>query len=231
MTVGRGPAAFSYNIAIGYQALNVTTGNGNMALGDQALLVNTSGTENTAIGQFAMSYNTTGTFNTAVGGGAGQGINTGSRNTAIGWAAMYDSNPKDGFGNTAMGWYAGRKLAGQYNTGIGYQVFGAGAGITTITGTYNTAIGTNAGTGITTGNYNTVVGAQTAIGNVSNNVILADGQGNVRFKDDGTNTILSRLAGTATRMVVANATGTLSTQAIPTVPSVGFEQNFLLMGA
>ena len=215
ITVGRGPALFSFNIAIGYQALNVTTGNSNMAVGDQALLLNTSGTENTAIGQFAMTYNTTGNYNTAVGGGAGQGITTGQRNTAIGWAAMYDSNPKDGFGNTAMGWYAGRKLAGQYNTGIGYEVFGAGAGITTITGTYNTAIGTNAGTGITTGNYNTVVGAQTAIGNVSNNVILADGQGNVRFKDDGTNTILSRLAGTGTRMVVADATGTLSTQAVP----------------
>lgn len=227
MTVGRGPALNSNNIAIGYQALNVTTGNSNIGVGDQTLLLNTSGTYNTGIGAFAMSYNTTGTYNTAVGSGAGQGIDTGSRNTTVGWGAIFDPSVKNGYGNTAMGWYAGRKLAGQYNTGIGYTVFGASSFIsTTVTGTYNTAIGTNTGLGITTGNYNTVIGAQTTIGNVSNNVVLADGQGNVRFKDDNTNTILSRLAGTGTRMVTAGTNGELSTQSIPsggggTVTSVG----------
>jgi hypothetical protein len=50
------------------------------------------------------------------------------------------------------------------------------------------------------------------------------------FRTSGSNT-LSNLAGTGTRMVVASSTGVLSTQTIPTGSSVGFEQNFLLMGA
>ena len=50
------------------------------------------------------------------------------------------------------------------------------------------------------------------------------------FGTSGQNT-LSDLAGTGTRMVVAGNTGVLSTQVIPTVQSVGFEMNFLLMGA
>ena len=175
-----------------------------------------NGGDTTTLGAYAHGYLTTGTYNTAVGSGAGQGIDTGSRNTSIGWAAIYDPSVKTAFGNTAVGWYAGRKLAGSYNTGVGYTVFGASAYVaTTVTGQYNTAIGTNAGTGITTGNYNTVIGAQTAIGNVSNNIIVADGQGNIRFKDDNTNTILPRLAGTGTRMVTAGTNGELSTQAIP----------------
>ena len=214
MTVGRGPA-IGYNIAIGYQALNVNQAITNVAVGDQALMLTTTGQENTAIGAFAMTYNTTGLYNTAVGGGAGQAWDTGQRNTAIGWCSSFDPSVKNGYGNTTAGWYSGRRLAGSYNTGIGYTVFGAGAGITSITGQYNTAVGTNAGTGITTGNYNTVIGAQTAVGNVSNNIIIADGQGNVRFKDDATNSILSRLAGTGTRMVTAGTNGELSTQAIP----------------
>ena len=43
--------------------------------------------------------------------------------------------------------------------------------------------------------------------------------------------IVSNLAGTGTRMVVADSTGVLSTQTIPTGSSTGFEMNFLLMGA
>jgi hypothetical protein len=49
--------------------------------------------------------------------------------------------------------------------------------------------------------------------------------------DVGQYVSVSTLAGVGTRMVVADSTGTLGTQAIPSVASVGFEMNFLLMGA
>jgi hypothetical protein len=49
--------------------------------------------------------------------------------------------------------------------------------------------------------------------------------------DVGQYVSVSTLAGVGTRMVVADSTGTLGTQAIPSGASVGFEMNFLLMGA
>jgi hypothetical protein len=77
------------NTALGYQALLAnTTGNYNTASGNQALFANTSGTHNTASGREALLANTTGSYNTASGESAGDNITTGSNNTAIGYNAQ-----------------------------------------------------------------------------------------------------------------------------------------------
>jgi trimeric autotransporter adhesin len=53
--------------AIGYQALRLSTGNDNTAVGFAALTSNTTGIENTAVGRQALlNTNTTGSSNTAV---------------------------------------------------------------------------------------------------------------------------------------------------------------------
>ena len=46
---------------------NITSGDENVAIGDEALSANTSGTNNTAVGDEALKANTTGVKNTAVG--------------------------------------------------------------------------------------------------------------------------------------------------------------------
>jgi len=91
------------------------------------------------------------------------------------------------------------RTTGDLNTAVGYTTlpnvtsgaknaaFGqnAGAGITQ--GNNNTIIGGgNFGTGITTGSYNTVIGQEVVIGNVSNNIVLADGNGTIKYRWDGT---------------------------------------------
>ena len=61
-------------------------GNGNTALGDRALVSNTTGASNTALGAGALGSNTTGNFNTATGAGALESNTTGGGNTATGTA-------------------------------------------------------------------------------------------------------------------------------------------------
>jgi hypothetical protein len=68
---------------------------------------------------------------------------------------------------------------------------------------------------LTTGSYNTILGGSlgSSIGNVSNNIILADGQGNIRFQWDGTNVKLNgnnaiTQSGTITTNYLPKFTGT-----------------------
>ena len=156
----------------------------------------------------------------------------GDYNIAIGWGAL--DGPDAGIGNTVMGYDALDSIdGGAYNTVIGYEagenittansntLFGSRAGRSLTTGEANILIGRNNNT-IATGSYNTIIGTSITglLDSTSNNIIIADGQGNIRFRDDATNTILSRLAGTGTRMVTAGANGELSTQALPTSTNI-----------
>lgn len=94
LTTGKG------NVAMGQKALfKDKTGNNNVAIGDSALLSNTvSGT--VAIGSKALRSNTTGDNNTAVGYQALMNSTT-SSNTAIGYKSL--SSNTTGFSNTAVG--------------------------------------------------------------------------------------------------------------------------------
>jgi hypothetical protein len=60
--------------AIGYQALKVSTGSNNVAVGSIALTANTTGTGNIGVGPFALGGNTTGSDNIGI------GLNTSSGN-------------------------------------------------------------------------------------------------------------------------------------------------------
>jgi hypothetical protein len=209
----------SQNTALGAASLyNNTTGSNNTAIGNVALQQNTTGTNNTAIGSFSSYVNTTGQNNTSVGASTLIANTTGSQNTALGTASLQsnttgESNVAVGvssLGVNTIGQYnvaVGRSASnanttGNYNTALGSQAL---ANITT--GSQNIAIGYNSGSGITTGSQNTIIGTVTGLSStLSNNIILADGAGNIRYQWDGTNNVF----GNAISGTTATFTGTVS---------------------
>ena len=194
ITVGLGKYQNTSNVAIGYYALNASTGGiYNTAIGSNALNKLTNGSANTAIGDASLSSLTTGTNNIAIGrqalvatSGGQENIGIGDfsltsmgtaySNIAIGKEAMYYLNT--GNYNVAVGRLAFVNVKGSNNTGIGYSV-----GTNLTTGTNNTIIGYNTGLGITTGGKNTIIGANISglATTLSNTIILADGDGVIRY--------------------------------------------------
>ena len=215
LTVGKGLNSGSTNTAVGVSALGAnTTGTTNTAIGHTALQNNTTGVSNTAIGAWtltaittanantavgwgALRYNTTANSNTAVGSGAMQNNTTGNGNTAVGNASLATNTT--GVNNTALGTNALADNVGNYNVGVGALALRLNiSGSSNIaighsalqwhtTGQGNIAIGDTAGNLITTGSYNTIIGKYTGEESLSNNIVLADGQGNIKYRWDGTN--------------------------------------------
>ena len=181
LTVGRGPGNIITNAASGYQALNLnTTGNSNTASGYQALYSNTIGNNNAAYGRQALFSNTTGSSNAASGYQALYSNTTSSSNTASGFRALYLNT----IGNNNVA--SGRDALYSNTTGDGNTASGFRAGYDNTEGLDNTYVGYNTGRGITTGDYNTILGANVTglSAGLSNNVIIADGQGNRRINID-----------------------------------------------
>jgi hypothetical protein len=167
----------------------------NIVFGASTLTNNTTGNLNIMVGDSTGSSNTTGSYNIAVGCVAFVSNTIGNNNTIVGEESGYSL--QDGNNNTIVGQAGGFKIAhGDNNVIIGKNLV---TNINNATCANNTIIGTGL----------------TFSGTVNNYVVLADGQANIRFKDDNTNTILPRLAGTGTRMVTAGTNGELSTQTIP----------------
>jgi hypothetical protein len=200
----------SQNTALGAASLyHNTTGVNNTAIGNVALQQNTTGVNNTAIGSFSSYVNTTGQNNTSVGASTLIANTTGSQNTAIGTASLQSNTTGEsnvGVGvsslgvntigqyNVALGRSASNaNTTGNYNTALGGQAL---ANVTT--GSQNIAIGYNSGGGITTGSQNTIIGIVTGLSStLSNNIILADGAGNIRYQWNGTNNVFGNpLSGT-----------------------------------
>ena len=161
----------SANTALGDGALvNNTTGDNNTAIGAQALKNNTSGTGNTTIGFAAMEFNISGGNNTAIGSEALEKNNDGIQNTAVGAAAL--GNNASGNANTAVGLSAlNQNTKGGANTGIGTSALeltngenntavGAAALLFSTTGNNNIALGVNAGRNVTEGSDNIHIGSQ-----------------------------------------------------------------------
>jgi hypothetical protein len=193
------------NTASGYQALySNTTGNNNTASGYQALQSNTTGNNNTVSGYQTLYSNTEGAQNTASGRDALYFNTTGNNNTASGYQALY--NNTTGERNTASGYQVLRlNTTGVRNTAYGYL-----AGYDNTEGTQNTYIGYNTGRGITTGNYNTIVGADVTglSASLSNNVIIADGQGNRRINIDSSGRVGIGTTSPESKLDVYNPSGT-----------------------
>ena len=117
-----------WETAVGTNALwNIAaTGDGNSAVGWEALSSNTTGANNVAFGRLALGSNTIGAWNTAVGDLALFNNLEGNNNTAVGHAALMNNTtiagPISGNGNTAVGDNAGQTMTtGSNTTYIGYQ--------------------------------------------------------------------------------------------------------------
>jgi len=183
-------------ITVGLGGSSIAT---NTVLGVSAGLAFTSASQsNVAIGDRSLTAHSSGEGNVSIGRLSMVQDVDGIANIAIGRSSLSSITTGANTGNTAIGLNGlGRLTSGSFNTWLGYSTSPSGV--------------------LTTGSYNTILGANVNVGvaSLSNNIILADGQGNIRFRDDATNTILSRLAGTGSRMVVTDANGALSTQALP----------------
>ena len=185
------------NVAVGYlSSATNTTGVNNSSLGLSSLRLNTTGANNTAIGSVALQNNTIADNNTAVGYSA-LANNTGANNTAVGVSALGGNTT--GIENTAFGvGTLNASTTGQFNSGFGrsslnanttgnYNTAIGGQALANIsTGSQNIGIGYNCGLGITTGSFNTIIGTNVTglSATLSNNIILADGAGNVRLFSD-----------------------------------------------
>jgi hypothetical protein len=136
LTVGRGGAGSSTNVAVGRDSMLATGGNGSL---------------NTSVGANTGKALTVGEENTYVGGSSGFSNIGGSQNTAVGAFAL--RNGTFGF-NTAVGYYGLYGLTtGISNTAMGHQ-----AGYTLSTGSNNILIGTNAAASANNGTYQIVIG-------------------------------------------------------------------------
>jgi hypothetical protein len=177
-------------VAIGNRALvNNTTGSDNCAVGDSSQLGTTTGTRNVSVGSGTLYANTTGSYNVAMGAPDSGGTTamrfntTGSNNVGIGSGALASNTT--GVQNTAVGYQAGySNVSSNYNCYVG-----DGAGTST-TGARNTFIGQGAGNAVTSGANNTIIGGYNGnnggldIRTLSNQIVLADGNGNPRLCGD-----------------------------------------------
>lgn len=181
---------------IGQGAGRLTTGLFNTFVGIQAGFNNITGTENTAIGVNA-GFGNLSSFNTYLGSSAGANGTTATGCLFLGYAAGQNSNAQYGVfigyaastaggnGTVAIGYSAGA------GTGIHNLSLGQSSGLGMTTGSFNTHLGyRSVGSGVTTGNYNNLLGSDIVVGNVSNNAVLADNQGNQAIRKDANHNVL-----------------------------------------
>ena len=111
-----------------------------------------------------------------------------------------------GSSNTAIGRAALEYNVASNNTAVGYEALANNT-----TGIYNTALGSNTGNGITTGNYNTILGASVTglSSSLSNNIILADGQGNIKLRYSGSWTYSGSIAGEVRALTITSQTASV----------------------
>jgi hypothetical protein len=192
--VGLGGGAVTTNTAVGATALNVnTTGADAVAIGNRALVANTTGIRNIAIGSRAGQANIGGGNSIFIGYRAGATNTSGNANIAIGGSfsnlGALESNIS-GSSNVAVGEGAlASNTTSNNGTATGYQ-----AGFLS-TGAGNQFFGYNSGSAVTTGAKNVILGSYTgsaapisATG--SNNIVLSDGDGNVRQVIDSSGNLL-----------------------------------------
>jgi hypothetical protein len=149
LTVGRGAGAVATNTAVGNGALVLnSTGAQIASFGLNALYSNTTGSFNTALGSQALTSSTTSSNNTAVGTYSMLFNTTGASNTAVGSNALYSNTTASN--NTAVGYKAAfSNTTATATTAIGYQAANSN---TTTNGV--TAIGAGAAQTLSNGNTN-----------------------------------------------------------------------------
>jgi hypothetical protein len=144
------------NAALGLNALALSVGSENVAVGRGALASSNTGDANTAVGTGTLGANLTGHFNTAVGYNSQFDVTIGIRNTAIGSYSLEQN--VIGNDNTAVGQYALQSLqdltVADANTAVGMSSLGF-----LEAGFNNIAIGRSAGAGLVTGSNNILIGS------------------------------------------------------------------------
>ena len=146
------------NTGLGYDALVVTSGTANTAIGYNSMSANTTGVGNVAFGYKSLTANTTGAANTAIGTNALTAkTGVGSDNTAIGANALMQYNDTTSSNtNTAVGTSSLQQLtSGQFNTCVGSSF---GATTPNVSANSTTTIGTNNSTVLSTLSNNITVG-------------------------------------------------------------------------
>jgi hypothetical protein len=144
-----------------------------VAIGSDALLLNTAGIDNVAVGRVAMASNTTGNNNTALGYSALNDNTIGDGNTAVGFVSMQFNTTAEQ--NVAVGW-AALGLQSYANAGATYSSNNTAVGAfalysnqpTLVTnGVNNTALGYSSGYNNSLGYENTFLGASAGSDNTS----------------------------------------------------------------
>ncbi len=178
------PTFNGYNVAFGIYALRgsndptANTGTHNFAVGNAAMMQNSSGSNNVALGWNALAANTTGWNNLAVGQNAMGGNTTGSNNIALGQNALIGaatSHESIAIGTSAQSRMA--PVGAAYNVAIGASALSGSATVTANTGTYNTAAGYHALLNNSSGRYNVGLGASALAGNATGTYNAALGAG------------------------------------------------------
>ncbi len=164
--VGNGAsAAGGQNTAVGFDTLQVNTGNSNTALGAGVLPSNTSGNNNVGVGAAALTFNASGSANTAIGSQAMLNTLIGNDNSSLGYSTLWSNTT--GGNNTAVGAQGlFSNTSGSYNTAVGESSL-----YTNTDGSWNVAVGYQAGSQISTGSYNIEIGNQGVSGD-SNTIRL-----------------------------------------------------------
>lgn len=238
----------NYNVGIGANALfSNTSGVNNVSVGHDSLSGSLTANYTVSVGDTAMLYHTSGDYQTAVGAYAMRSDLTGTYDTAIGATAMF--NNTSGAYNTAVGYNAlVNNATGSSITAVGAYVLPNYAGTGT---TNNTAIGYLTGGGLTTGTGNTIIGANVTglAAGLSNQVIIADGDGNQRITADSAGLVtipgaltvdgsatlnassgttgIGAAASSAYKLLVANANGLSATTHRLVVDTTGGATNAL----
>lgn len=153
--IGSGASnAGSQNTGVGFDALEVNSGNSNTAIGASGLSANTSGNNNVAVGSNSLSFNATGSANTAIGTQSLLNNLIGSGNAGVGFSTLWSNTT--GNDNAAVGENAlFANTSGSENTAVGQSALAANT-----VGSSNIAIGYDADNQATSGSYNIEIGAQ-----------------------------------------------------------------------
>ncbi|PCI28540.1 hypothetical protein COB55_03755, partial [Candidatus Wolfebacteria bacterium] len=219
------------NVAVGYNALILSTAGNSVAIGARALDANTSGANNIAIGVDSLGANQTGDNNVAVGtnalilniaadnvavGNFSLDANTsGTRNTAVGKSALsaiQTTNDSTAIGfnallldvggaNTAVGSYA----ADAITSGVWNVAIGTNSLSAADTSSANTAIGFDALALNTSGDNNVAVGADALNSNLSGGSNIAVGREALTLNTASSNTAIGH------KVLAANTSGTRNT--------------------
>ena len=155
--------AANNNSMFGFGAGGNNTASGNDFFGVSSGLSNTSGTGNAEYGFGAGYYNQEGNYNTLFGENAGRGTSYHNKYRNAIFGRLAGLVMQDADDNSIFGYWAAPNLT----TGDDNSIFGSGTGA-----------------GITTGSANTILGANVTglAADLANNIILADGDGNIKLQ-------------------------------------------------